>query len=288
MNIYQEITDSIITELEKGATPWIKPWNAPMGADKNVVSQNPYRGVNRLITAMASGIKGYSNPAWGTYDQWQKLGGQVRTGEKATKIVYWNKAVGTDKATGEKKEYAFAKFHFVFNVEQVDGIEIVKSEDKQNDNQRIANCENTIKNSNARITHGGDTACFIPSSDVIRMPEIGTFQSAEHYYATAFHELTHWTSDKNRCDRDISKGRFGNPDYAFEELVAELGAAFLCGNHGITGDLRHAGYIESWLKCLKNDPKAIFKASGLAQSAADYILAFNNAETAIEDELLAA
>jgi antirestriction protein ArdC len=110
-------------------------------------------------------------------------------------------------------------------------------------------------------------------SDIIKMPEIGTFQSAEHYYATAFHELTHWTSDKNRCNRDISKGRFGNPDYAFEELVAELGAAFLCGNHGIKGDLRHAGYIESWLKCLKNDPKAIFKASGLAQSAADYILA---------------
>ena len=287
MNIYQEITDSIIAELEKGATPWIKPWNAPQGADKNVVSQKAYRGINRLLLAMVGGMKGYSNPAWGTYKQWEEMGGQVRKGEKAAKIIFWSKASATDKNTGESKEYAFAKAYFVFNVQQVEGIEIVKSEDKQNDNQRIANCENTIKNSNARITHGGDTACFIPSSDIIRMPEIGTFQTAEHYYATAFHELTHWTSDKNRCDRDISKGRFGNPDYAFEELVAELGAAFLCGNHGIKGDLRHAGYIESWLKCLKNDPKAIFKASGLAQSAADYILAFNNAE-ATEDELLAA
>lgn len=287
MNIYQEITDSIIAELEKGATPWVKPWNAPAGADKNVVSQKAYRGINRLLLAMVGGIKGYSNPAWGTYKQWEELGGQVRKGEKAAKIIFWSKASATDKNTGESKEYAFAKAYFVFNVEQVDGIAIVKSEDKQNDNQRIANCENTIKNSNARITHGGDTACFIPSSDIIRMPEIGTFQSAEHYYATAFHELTHWTSDKNRCNRDISKGRFGNPDYAFEELVAELGAAFLCGNHGIKGDLRHAGYIESWLKCLKNDPKAIFKASGLAQSAADYILAFNSAEST-EDELLAA
>ena len=288
MNIYQEITDSIIAELEKGATPWIKPWNAPMGADKNVVSQKAYRGINRLLLAMVGGIKGYSNPAWGTYKQWEELGGQVRKGEKAAKIIFWSKAAGTDKTTGEKTEYAFAKAYFVFNVAQVEGIEIIASEDKQNDNQRIANCEKTIANSNARIIHGGDTACFIPSSDIIKMPEIGTFQSAEHYYATAFHELTHWTSDKNRCDRDISKGRFGNPDYAFEELVAELGAAFLCGNHGIKGDLRHAGYIESWLKCLKNDPKAIFKASSLAQSAADYILAFNSAETAIEDELLAA
>ena len=288
MNIYQEITDSIIAELEKGATPWIKPWNAPMGADKNVVSQRPYRGINKLITAMVSGIKGYTNPAWASYKQWQDIGGQVRKDEKGTKVIYWSKATGTDKTTGESKEYAFAKAYAVFNIAQVDGIEIVASEDKQNDNQRIANCEKTITNSGARITHGGDTACFIPSSDLIRMPELGTFQSAEHYYATAFHELTHWTSDKNRCDRDISKGRFGNPDYAFEELVAELGAAFLCGNHGIKGDLRHAGYIESWLKCLKNDPKAIFKASSLAQSAADYILAFNNAETAIDDELLAA
>jgi antirestriction protein ArdC len=162
MNIYQEITDSIIAELEKGATPWIKPWNAPMGADKNVVSQKAYRGINRLLLAMVGGIKGYSNPAWGTYKQWEQLGGQVRKGEKAAKIIFWSKASATDKNTGESKEYAFAKAYFVFNVEQVDGIAIVKSEDKQNDNQRIDNCEKTIKNS-ARITHGGDTACFIPS-----------------------------------------------------------------------------------------------------------------------------
>jgi antirestriction protein ArdC len=165
------------------------------------------------------------------------------------------------------------------------GIDIVVSEDKQNDNAKIDNCESTIKASQAKIIHGGDTACFIPSSDIIRMPEIGTFQSSEQYYPTAFHELTHLTSNKSRCDRDISKGRFGNPDYAFEELVAELGAAFLCSTHGIAGDLRHAGYIESWLKALKNDNKAIFKASGLAQAAADYVL---NCKASEDSELLAA
>jgi antirestriction protein ArdC len=284
MNIYQEITDSIITELEKGAAPWVKPWNAPQGADKNVISQKPYRGINRLLLAMVGGIKGYSNPAWATYKQWEGMGGNVRKGEKAAKIIFWSQAKTTNPE-GEEKAYAFAKAYFVFNVAQVEGIDIVASEDKQNDNAKIDNCESTIKATQAKIIHGGDTACFIPSSDIIRMPELGTFQSSEHYYATAFHELTHWTSDKKRCDRDISKGRFGNPDYAFEELVAELGAAFLCSTHGIAGDLRHAGYIESWLKALKNDNKAIFKASGLAQSAADYVM---NCKVAEETELLAA
>jgi antirestriction protein ArdC len=119
---------------------------------------------------------------------------------------------------------------------------------------------------------------------------LNTFQSAEHYYATFFHELTHWTSDKTRCDRDLSKGKFGNADYAFEELVAELGAAFMCQQHGIKGDLRHAGYIESWLKCLKSDSRAIFKASALAQQASDFLLACGTDKQELIDdsELLAA
>ena len=279
-NIYQEITDSIIAELEKGATPWVKPWNAPQGADKNIVSQKPYRGINRLILAM-HGLN-YSVPVWGTYKQWDELGGNVRKGEKGTKIVFWSKA-SKENEQGEKSEYAFAKAYFVFNVAQVEGIEIVPSSDKLNDNQKIEQCEQRIKDTGAKIIHGGDTACFIPSSDIIKMPEIGTFLSSENYYATAFHELTHWTSEKNRCDRDLSKGRFGNSEYAFEELVAELGAAFLCSQHGIKGDLRHAGYIENWLKVLKNDNKAIFKASALAQAATDYIMSFST-----ESELIAA
>lgn len=286
MNIYQEITDSIVKELENGAVPWVKPWNAPGSADKNIISQRPYRGINRLILAM-HGLR-YQVPVWGTYKQWRDIGGQVREHEKGTKIVFWSKATSTDKATGESKEFAFAKAYSVFNVGQVDGIDIIPSGDTVNDNAKIESCEKRIADTGAKIITGGDTACFIPSSDIIRMPEIGTFQSSEHYYATAFHELTHWTSAKGRCDRDLSKGRFGNSEYAFEELVAELGAAFLCSQHGIKGDLRHAGYIESWLKALKNDNKAIFKASGLAQQAADYILAFGDSETVVDDELLAA
>jgi antirestriction protein ArdC len=284
MNIYEEITQSIITELENGCAPWVKPWNAPNGSDKNVISQKPYRGINRLLLAMLSGIKGYNVPVWATYKQWDSLGGQVRKGEKAAKIIYWNQAQ-TVNPEGEQKSYAFAKAYFVFNVSQVEGIDIVPSADTVSDHQKIDNCEKTISATGAKIVHGGDTACFIPSVDLIKMPELGTFSSPEHYYATAFHELTHWTSEKSRCDRDLSKGRFGNADYAFEELVAELGAAFMCQNHGIKGDLRHAGYIQSWLKCLKNDSKAIFKASGLAQAATDYLMQSNTDQA---EELLAA
>jgi antirestriction protein ArdC len=289
--IYQEITDSIIQELEKGATPWVKPWNAPASADKNIVSGKAYRGINRLLLAMISGIKGYSNPAWATYDQWANLGGNVRKGEKAAKIIFFSTAKDkkAEKA-GEDKTYQFARAYCVFNVEQVDGIDIIASEDTPvSDNQKIEACENRIIATNAKYSIGGDTACYIPSIDSIRMPALNTFQSAEHYYATFFHELTHWTSEKTRCDRDLSKGRFGNSDYAFEELVAELGAAFLCQQHGIKGDLRHAGYIDSWLKCLKADSRAIFKASALAQQASDFLLnCGTDKQVLIEDELLAA
>lgn len=292
MTIYQEITDSIIAELEKGATPWVKPWSAPASADKNIASGKAYRGINRLLLAMISGIKGYSVPAWGTYDQWQKLGGNVRKGEKAAKIIFWSQAKDKKaEASGEDKFYQFARAYCVFNVAQVDGIDIIASEDSPvSDNQKIEACEQRIIATEAKYSIGGDVACYIPSIDSIKMPALNTFQSAEHYYATFFHELTHWTSDKTRCDRDLSKGRFGNADYAFEELVAELGAAFLCQQHGIAGDLRHAGYIQSWLKCLKSDSRAIFKASALAQQAADFLLACGQEKPELIDdsELLAA
>lgn len=291
MTIYQEITDSIIAELEKGATPWVKPWSAPASADKNIVTGKAYRGINRFITAMVSGIKGYDVPAWASLKQWNQLGARVKKDEKATKIVYWSTAKDKkSEASGEDKYYQFAKAFYIFNVAQVDGIDIIASEDQPvSDNQKIEACEQRIAATQAKYSIGGDTACYIPSIDSIRMPALNTFQSAEHYYATFFHELTHWTSDKTRCDRDLSKGRFGNADYAFEELVAELGAAFMCQQHGIAGDLRHAGYIESWLKCLKSDSRAIFKASALAQQASDFLLACGtDKQELIDDELLAA
>lgn len=272
--IYQEITDSIIQQLESGVAPWIKPWRTGNnGAERNVVRET-YRGINQLLLSMQSVAKGYDSNLWGTYQDWQKLEGNVRKGEKGTKIIKYG--TGTSKTNFDKNGnpagYIYIKAFWVFNLAQVDGIEIEKPETEQTEIERIAHCESTIAATKAVISHGGDSAFYMPSTDSIRLPELSSFHSTENYYATAFHELVHWTSEKTRCDRDLSKGRFGNSEYAFEELVAELGAAFLCGTHNISGDLRHAAYIQSWLKCLKNDNQAIFRASALAQKGADYVM----------------
>jgi antirestriction protein ArdC len=269
-SIYQSVTDSIIAELEKGAIPWVKPWRADSSSDKNFVSQKPYRGINRLLLGMASMAKGYNNPAWATYKQWQDVEAQVKHGEKATNIVFFKPMKGQDKATGEEMSYCVIKGYAVFNAEQTD-ITITPTEKPIDEFNPIPECEDRIIKTGARISHGGDAAFYMPSQDRIQLPNKSAFNSPASYYATAFHELTHWTSDKSRCDRDISKGRFGNPEYAFEELIAELGAAFLCQDYKIAGELRHAGYIQHWLKACREDSKAIFKASALAQKATDFI-----------------
>lgn len=274
MSVYQEITDRIVAELERGATPWVKPWRTDSSADSNVVSKKPYRGINRLLLGMSSMASGYNSPVWGTYKHWQSLDGCVRKGEKGTKIVFFSpvtKETVNAQGDAETGTYALLKAYYVFNSNQIDGIEMPTVINDTNEFAFDAATEERIIKTGALITHGGDSAFYMPSHDRIQMPNKTAFESPAAYYATLLHELTHWTSNKARCDRDLSKGRFGNSEYAFEELVAELGASFLCADYSITGELRHAGYIASWLKCLKSDNKAIFKASALAQKAADYI-----------------
>lgn len=269
--IYQDVTNSIIQQLEAGAMPWIKPWKADSTADKNILSQKPYQGINRLILGLSSMVLGYDVPVWGSFKQWQQLGANVKKGEKGTKIVFYSPVKKEDKETGEESVYQCLKTYYVFNASQVEGIEItpVKAEDKPFNS--IAAAEERILKTGAIIQHGGDAAFYAPSVDKIQLPNKSSFDNESSYYATAFHELTHWTGAKSRLDRQLDKGRFGNPAYAFEELVAELGAAFLCQDYKIKGELRHAGYIQSWLKALRDDNKAIFKAAALAQRAADYI-----------------
>lgn len=268
--MYKTVTDSIILELEKGAIPWIKPWKTDSSADKNYISQKPYQGINRLLLGMASMSKGYGNPAWATYKQWNETGVHVKEGEKASHIVFFKPVKGTDKTTGEDKAYCVIKGYAVFNAEQTD-IEITVTEKPDSPFNPIPSCEDRIVKTGARISHGGDAAFYMPSQDRIQLPNKGSFNSESNYYATAFHELGHWTGSKSRLDRDLDKGRFGNPAYAFEELVAEITAAYLCSDYKIQGELRHAGYIEHWLKACKDDSKAIFKAAALAQKATDYI-----------------
>ena len=270
MDMYKTVTDSIIAELEKGAIPWVKPWKADSSADKNFISQKPYQGINRLLLGMGSMAKGYTNPAWATFKQWQESGANVKSGEKATHIVFFKPVKGIDKVTGENKGYCVIKGYAVFNAQQTD-INIVPSDIPDTPFNPMPDCEDRIIKTGASISHGGDAAFYMPSHDRIQLPNKGAFSSEANYYATAFHELSHWTGAKHRLDRSLDKGRYGNPAYAFEELVAEISAAYLCADYKIQGELRHAGYIQSWLKACKDDSKAIFKAAALAQKATDYI-----------------
>ena len=288
INVYQSVTDSIIQQLEKGAVPWVKPWKTDLSADKNFITQKPYSGINTLILGMA----GFNNPAWASYQQWASKGAQVKKGEKATQIVFFkpmSKTKTNESGESETSNFAILKTYSVFNVEQTD-LEIIPFENESEPFNPIPAIEAKIKETGAIIKHGGDSAFYSPSKDFIQLPNASSFETKEHYYATAFHELAHWTSAKHRLDRKLGE-RFGNPDYAFEELVAEISAAFLCADYKIQGDLRHAGYIQSWLKACRDDNKAIFKAAALAQKAADFIKregAIIDNDNLITDELIAA
>jgi antirestriction protein ArdC len=269
--VYQDVTNSIIEQLEKGAIPWVKPWRADSSADKNLLSQKPYQGINRLILGLSGMVNKYDVPVWASYKQWESIGGNVRKGEKGTRIVFFSKVSKENKTTGDTESYSVLKAYWVFNASQIDGIDIVPAAVEPKPFTAVEHAESRIIKTGAALSHGGDAAFYAPSVDRIQLPNKGTFNSEANYYATAFHELVHWTGAKHRLDRNLEKGRFGNPAYAFEELVAEMGAAFLCNDYGIQGELRHAGYIQSWLKALRDDSKAVFKAAALAQKAADYL-----------------
>ena len=282
-SIYQDVTNSIIEQLEKGAIPWIKPWRVDSTADKNLVTGKPYQGINRLILGMSSMLGGYDAPIWGSYQQFQQKGANVKKGEKGTHIVFY-KPVSTQKELPsgeiETSGYSVLKGYVVFNIAQTDmPYQKIEPETDIAFNP-IPACESTLSNSGANIQHGGDSAFYARQLDKINLPNKTAFESEKHYYATAFHELTHWTGAPHRLERTKGK-RFGDPNYAFEELVAEIGAAYLCADHKIEGELRHAGYIESWLKACRDDNKAIFNAAALAQRAVDYISMLNQGALSI-------
>jgi len=276
--IYQSVTDRIISELEKGATPWVKPWKADSTADKNVLSNKPYQGINRLLLGLSAMAGGFDNPVWGSFKQWQELGGTVRKGEKGTQIVFFKPVANKlNKVTGETETYSVLKAYWVFNVNQVEGVSMAAPTVTDKPFNSIEAAEDRIAKTGAIISHGGDAAFYMPSADRIQMPHKSAFDNEASYYATLFHELTHWTGCEKRLDRKFGK-RFGDPAYAFEELVAEMGAAFLCQDYRIQGELRHSGYIQHWLKACRDDSKAIFKAAALAQKAADHINSLDCAE----------
>jgi len=271
ISVYDSVTNNIIAKLEQGIAPWIKPWAVQSaGADRNAISKKEYQGVNRLIL----GMSGYSSPIWASFKQWQELGGNVKKGEKGTQIVFYSqvekKEIKANDPNPENSTYAMLKAYYVFNADQIEGVEFEKPAAILPEFNPIPALDDRIAKTGAQISHGGGRAFYRPSTDSITLPEKSAFLSEKHYYATALHELTHWSGAAHRLDRTKGK-RFADTAYAFEELVAEMGAAFLCADYGIEGELQHADYIGNWLQCLKNDNKAIFNAAALAQKAATYI-----------------
>lgn len=283
-DVYQKITNEIIAELERGVRPWHKPWNAGHGNGRITrplrANAVPYQGINVLILWSAAIDKGYSAPFWMTYKQAAALRAHVRKGEQGSLVVYADKIRKTepDSHTGEGAEriIPFMKGYTVFNVEQIDGLPdhfYGKPLASQNISARIPALEAFFRDTRAHVLHGGNRACYIPSEDIIRLPCFEFFRDAEAYYATRAHETIHWTRHQNRLERDFGRRRFGDEGYAMEELVAELGAAFLSADLGLTPEVRedHAAYIGSWIAVLKNDKRALFTACSYAQKAAEYL-----------------
>ena len=285
-DLYAEVSARIVAELERGAAPWIKPWSATAGQNvpQNAVTNRPYSGCNVILLWLARD-RGWATPRFLTFKQTQEAGGHVRKGEHGTK-VYFVKQLQVKEGEGEEAEsrlIPMMREYTVFNVAQTEGlpdsIRSGKPMRVRNSDARDKLADDFLRSTGADIREGHGEAFFVPSHDFISMPAFQAFRGAGHFYNVAFHELTHWTGHKSRLDRDL-KNRFGSGSYAMEELVAELGAAFLSAEFGFDGDVRNAGYIATWIELLKADKRAFFTACSKASKAADYLRGLALAEPA--------
>jgi len=270
-----EITEAIIKALESvNSNDWKMPWTKLyIGSHRNAFSKRPYRGFNPLWLAYVADQKGYTSTYWATFNQWKKAGMKVKKDTKTTPICFWqvDKYTKTLKDGTEEERSGFLfKVYNLVNASCVEGWEEPSVE--LNSIDILDNCEVTINATGANIQHGGDKACYVPSMDLVKLPNRDQFDTTKDYYATAFHELVHWTGASHRLDRQFGQ-RFGDNAYAFEELVAELGAVMVCSAHGIdsVSPPNHAQYIKHWIEVLKADPKVLWTAGSKAQAAADYI-----------------
>ncbi len=283
-NLYQEVTDKIVLELEQGRFPWVQPWgstSAGLGLPKNGATARRYSGINVLMLWGAVIEKGYRGQNWLTFRQALTLGGSVRKGEKGTTVFYADTFIPKgekERATkdgDDPNRVPFLKRHTVFNVEQCDGLpaSAFAGIAPLPEREVIPHAEDLIQRTGADFRIGGNRAFYQKVDDFIQVPPQPAFHQQVDYYRTCFHELGHWTGAKHRLDRDHS-GRFGSHPYAREELVAEMSSAFVCAALGIVPTVRHTDYLASWLDVLKEDNRAIFRAASQASKAADFILAF--------------
>jgi antirestriction protein ArdC len=243
----------------------------------SIATVKPYRGINTIVLWAQSQSKGYASALWGTYQQWQSLGGQVRKGEHGSPVVYWgtyDSKPPADDAEDGTRARLFCKGYAVFNLEQVENCKLPKRfEPKLSHNERIDRAEAFFTGVGVQVRDGGNRAFYQPATpEAVYMPSFDQFPQTVDYYSTLAHEVTHWTSHASRCDRQLGK-RFGSDEYAMEELVAELGSAYTMAGLELelTPRADHAAYIQSWLKVLKADKRAIFTAASQAQKAADWL-----------------
>jgi antirestriction protein ArdC len=281
-DVYASVTNTIIAALEAGTPPWVHPWHAGAGdmTPANLSSGRRYRGINVLLLNLQAMQRGYSVNRWLTYQQARALGANVRKGETGTEVVLYkllDKAAEQPVPAAHKGEtprvIPLIRSFIVFNADQIDGLPqgLIPPPSEVSEWSACETAEAIIDASGARIEYGGARAFYAPSMDLIQLPNRSSFADATGYYQVALHELTHWSGAPNRCNRPLL-GRAHIESYAFEELVAELGSAFLTDHCGLPGVLQHASYIESWLKALRNDKKLIFAAASAAQKAADFLL----------------
>jgi antirestriction protein ArdC len=277
---YDRLVASFVAQLEQGTAPWIRPWQAS-GTDPslpyNAASNRSYHGVNILLLWSAAQAFGYPTAGWLTYQQAKELGGHVRRGEHGWQVVFFKTGTRTEQAEdGQEVERAFRVLRgfTVFNVAQCECLPARLSSKPADRPPALTedDADRFILATGADIRRGGNRACYVPSGDFIRMPLREQFQSRQHDQATALHELGHWTGHEKRLSRQFGK-RFGDHAYAVEELVAELTAAFLCAELGVTGQLQHAEYLASWAGALKARPTILWTASSKASAAAEYLKA---------------
>ncbi|MCQ4635066.1 DUF1738 domain-containing protein [Shinella sp. CPCC 100929] len=284
-DIYSRITDRIIEDLACGVRPWMKPWNAANtdGRISRPLRHNgePYSGMNVLLLWSEQMSRGFTASMWMTFKQALELGAAVRKGETGSTVVFASRFTKTqaDGKGGEvDREIPFLKAYSVFNVEQIDGLPDTyyhRPDIVLDPVARIAQADLFFRNTGAVIRHGGNQAFYAPGPDVIQMPPFETFKDAASYYATLSHEATHWTAAESRVRRDLSRYAKDRSERAREELIAELGSCFLCADLGIAPELEprpeHASYLQSWLKLLADDKRAIFQAAAHAQRAVTYL-----------------
>lgn len=282
-NVYEAVTAKIVAMIEAGESSYKTPWHVPQGLQmpSNAATHAEYRGVNVLSLWIDAQMKNYPTALWASYKQWQQLGAQVRKSERGAMVVFFKRIEtkpGDEEDHDRRRDLRFvARASYVFNAAQVEGYE-PEQVALSSTFQRIAEVDAFVKAVNARVEHGRSVAKYRHDTDTIEMPSPEWFvppnegSAEETYYAVLLHELTHWVGAPTRLNRTFGK-RFGDEAYAFEELVAELGAAFMCAAFGISSEPRadHAGYVASWLKVLGRDPKAIFTAASKAQEAFEHL-----------------